>query len=190
MASHPVTRYTPEQYLEIERAAAFRSEYISGDMVAMSGASRPHNVISGNLHAALHNALELQPCEVYMNNMRVNVGAAFFYPDVVVACPEIQLLDDHADTLLNPTVIIDVLSPSTEAYDRGEKFARYSEIPSLQDYILVSQDRCRIEQFARQSGGKWLLSVFTTPESIVDLSAIGCDLKVANAYRKVAFAAQ
>jgi Uma2 family endonuclease len=185
MASQAITRCTREQYLAIERAAPFRSEYVAGDIVAMSGASRAHNMITLNVGAALNAQLQTGPCEAYVADMRVNVGAAFFYPDVIVACEEIHLLDDHQDTLLNPTVIFEVLSPSTEAYDRGEKFARYSEIPSLQDFVFVSQERFRIEHLARVDGGKWLLSVYTEPDSVLDLSSVGCRITLADAYRKV-----
>jgi Uma2 family endonuclease len=146
------TRYTPEQYLERERTAEFRSEYISGEVFAMAGASFDHGIIISNVTRSLNTQLEDEPCIVILNDLRVqaNVTGPYFYPDIVVVCDEPRFGDDRQDTLLNPTVIIEVLSPSTEADDRGEKFVYYRRIPSLQEYVLVSQNTPRIERFVRQ----------------------------------------
>src|SRR5262245_5122353 len=126
------TRYTPEQYLALERKADFRSEFCNGFITAMAGASREHNLPAGNLHAEIRSQLKGRPCETYVNDLRVLVSRTglYTYPDVVAVCGEAQFLDDEVDTLLNPTVIVEVLSPSTESYDRGRKFGHYRQLPS------------------------------------------------------------
>jgi Uma2 family endonuclease len=169
----------------MERAAEFKSEYVGGEIFMMAGASLRHNRIVLNIGAALSESLATGRCEPFVSDMRVNVGAAYFYPDVVVVCGEIELVGNIQDTLLNPTVIFEVLSPSTEGFDRGEKFARYAEIPSLQDYILVSQDHCRIEHYTRHADDKWLFAPYAKPDATVDLPSIGCIVRAEDVYRKV-----
>ena len=128
-------RYTPEQYLELERKAPYKNEFVNGQIYAMPGASRAHNLITGNTHREVSSQLRGRPCETYVSDMRVKVNTTglYTYPDVVVVCGEIRFDDAQKDTLLNPTVLIEVLSPSTEAYDRGEKFAHYRRLASLQE---------------------------------------------------------
>ncbi|MCG9129442.1 Uma2 family endonuclease, partial [Candidatus Poribacteria bacterium] len=140
--------YTPEEYLIKERSADFKSEYRDGDIVAMPGASRQHNLITVNISSGLHIQLIDRSCEVYTNDMRVKVSdtGLYTYPDVVVVCEEPNFEDNNFDTLLNPTVIVEVLSPSTETYDRNEKFTSYQTLESLQEYILVSQNNKVVEQ--------------------------------------------
>src|ERR1019366_2678061 len=159
MATQPKTFLTPEQYLEIERQAEFKSEYYDGEMFAMGGARRGHNLIVWNLAGELGQQLRKRPCEAYQHDMRVRVSATglYAYPDTVIVCGEPQFLDATQDTLLNPTVIVEVLSPSTEAYDRGRKFELYRAIPSLTHYLLVSPERMSAELFTRQEEGRWLL---------------------------------
>ena len=180
--------YTPEQYLEIERASEFRSEYISGEVFAMAGASFEHGIVISNLTRLLNTLLDDEPCIVIPNDLRVqaNVTGPYFYPDVVVACDEPRFGDDRNDTLLNPTIIIEVLSPSTEAYDRGEKFIHYRRIASLREYVLVAQNTARIERFVRQ-GDFWLLAESAGREASVTLETIGCTLELSDVYRKVTF---
>jgi len=192
MASLPIQRYTPEQYLEIDRHAEFKSEYLNSEIFAMAGASRAHNLISGNIFIAFSLQLRTQPCETYMNDMRVQTSPAGLYtfPDVVVVCGQPQFRDDHADTLLNPTVIVEVLSPTTEAFDRGEKFAQFRRLPSLTDYLLVSQTQPRAEHFARTPDGLWLLSEADGPQAQIALPSIGCTLLLSDLYNKVPFAAE
>ena len=189
MARRPKTFLTPEQYLEIERKAEFKSEYYGGEMFAMSGARRFHNLINWNLARTLDRHLRNRPCEAYQNDMRVRVNATglYAYPDTVVVCGEPQFLDETQDTLLNPTVIVEVLSPSTEAYDRGGKFELYRAIPSLNYHLLVSSERMSAELFTRQAEGGWLLTGATLPEDTIDLPAVGVRFTLADLYEKVEF---
>lgn len=188
MATRARRIFTPDEYLALERAADYKSEYYSGEIYSMAGASRAHNLIVANVTSAFVVALRGRPCEAYANDMKVRGEStgAFTYPDVVVVCGEPRFLDDHGDVLTNPTVIVEVLSESTEAHDRGEKFAHYRRIESLQEYVLVSQSRRRVERFARQDVNHWLLSETSEPDAVVALPSIGCDLRLADIYDKVA----
>jgi Uma2 family endonuclease len=179
---------TPDHYLALERQATHRSEYINGHIFAMAGASRQHNLIAGNVFGELRAQLRGRPCEAYINDMRVKVGVTglYTYPDVAALCGEPHFEDRHLDTLLNPSVIVEVLSPSTEAYDRGEKFAHYRRLESLRDYVLIAQDKVRVEHYVRQ-GDQWILSEASDLSSVVHLSSIGCDLVLLDIYDKVEF---
>ena len=187
MASLPArTLFTPEEYINQERKALHKSEYLNGQVLAMSGASRVHSLITGNIFNELYNQLVESNCEVHSSDMRVCPSpAAYFYPDVVVACGESSFEDNFSDTLLNPVVIVEVLSPSTAAFDRGEKFDHYRQLASLQDYILVSQTRIHVEHY-RQQGGQWEHAEFRTPEDVLPLTSIGCKIAVQDVYRRVA----
>jgi Uma2 family endonuclease len=187
MSSLPKPYYTPEQYLDRERQADYKSEYFAGEIFAMAGASRTHNLISGNVSASLTAQLRDRPCEVYANDMRVQADQSrqYSYPDVVVVCGEPQFRDGREDTLTNPLVIVEVLSPSTEANDRGEKFMRYRRVASLTDYVLMSQNARHIEHFVKQPDGSWRMTEANGPEGNILLSSIGCVLPLADAYNKV-----
>jgi Uma2 family endonuclease len=189
MAVHSKPYLSPEQYLAIERAAEERSEYLDGEMVAMTGGSRNHGLIVGNLVRELGSQLRDQPCEVYPTDLRVRVSPTglYTYPDVVVACGEPRFEDEQLDTLLNPTVILEVLSPTTESYDRGRKFEHYRTLDSLAEYLLVSQDRPRIERFLRQDDGLWLFGDAAGLAAALVLPSIGCELRLAEVYAKVRF---
>jgi len=179
---------TPEEYLAAERKATARHEYVDGYVYAMTGASRAHNLITVNLASELITCLRGRPCETYANDMRVKVEPTglYSYPDVVVVCGPPQLEDEHTDTLLNPTLIVEVLSPSTEAYDRGDKSAHYRQLPSLQEYVLAAQDRPAVERFVRQEGA-WLLAEVKGVDATVTLDAIGCALSLREIYERVDF---
>lgn len=181
-------RYTAEQYLMLERKAAYKSEYINGQIIAMSGASRAHNLIAGNIYREISLQLRGRPCEVYISDMRVKVSLTglYTYPDVVAVCGDIRFDDEQNDTLLNPTVIVEVLSPSTEAYDRGEKFAHYRRLESLQEYLLVAQDKVCVEHYVRQ-GDQWVLSEISSSSDTVHLASIGCEVALKEVYDKVEF---
>ena len=179
---------TPEEYLVMEREAAFKSEYRDGKIVAMPGASRQHNLITVNLSSGLHIQLLERGGEVYVNDMRVKVSntGLYTYPDVVVVCDEPRFDDNHFDTLLNPTVLVEVLSPSTENYDRNDKFLSYQTLESLQEYILVSQNGVHVEQYICQDG-KWILREFRSLDDVLQIASIECELALRAIYAKIKF---
>ena len=183
------THLTPEEYLALERVAEVKSEYVDGDMIAMPGSSREHNLIVTNLIAELREQLKGRPDVVYPSDLRVAIPAdgRYTYPDVSVVLGESRFQDHHADTLLNPTLIIEVLSPGTESYDRGRKFQFYRSIDSLAEYLLITQYERRVEQFVRGEDG-WSLLEHTTSAAIVPLPSVGCQLEVAEIYDKVPIA--
>ena len=189
MAVHSKPYLTPQEYLAIERAAQERSEYLDGGMVTMTGGSRNHNLIAGNVFGELRQQLKDRSSEVYANDLRVRVSdtGLYTYPDVVVVRGEPRFEDEHFDTLLNPTLIVEVLSPTTESYDRGKKFEHYRALGSLAEYLLVSQDEPRIERFLRQDGGVWLFVEVAGLDAALALPSIGCELRLAEVYRKVRF---
>jgi Uma2 family endonuclease len=191
MSAHAQPSLTPEQYLEIERAAEFRSEYYNGCMYAMSGASLNHVLITGSLNAELRAALKKGPCLVGGTDLRLRVSPTglYTYPDIVVICGSPKFAEDQKDTLLNPTFVVEVLSPSTEAYDRGFKSAQYRKIDSLQEYALVSQTEPGLEVFRRQPAGGWLLSEFAGLDVVCRLDSLGCEIPLAEIYAKVTFSA-
>ena len=186
MSSAKPSLLTPGEYLALERKAGIRSEYIAGRMFAMSGASRRHSLIAGNFHGEIWSRLRGRECEVHMNDMRVKVSppGLYTYPDIVAVCGEARFEDNELDTLVNPTVIVEVLSESTEAYDRGEKFAHYRRLETLREYVLVAQDKIRIEHFRRE-GDEWILSEVSAPEATLHLGSIDCHIGVAAIYDKV-----
>ncbi len=191
MASLPAqTLFTAEEYITQERKAQHKSEYLNGQIFAMSGASRAHSLITSNISNRLYNQLMESDCEVHSSDMRVQASpAAYFYPDVLVVCDEPRFADDVFDTLLNPIVIVEVLSPATAAYDRGEKFKHYQQRTSLQDYILVSQHRCCVEHYQRQDQHSERTE-FCAPEDVMPLISIGCEISLHDIYRRVAVANQ
>ncbi len=189
MSTVPVRKLTEAQYLEIERKAEFKSQFYRGEMFAMSGASREHNRISRNLIARIDERLREGPCEVYGSDMRVRVDLTglYTYPDVVIACGELRFVDDHVDTLTNPKVLFEILSDSTEKYDRGTKSNHYRQIESLQEYVLVSQTDPHVEVFHRQPDGNWLLREARALEESITLHSIGITLPLSEIYLRVEF---
>jgi Uma2 family endonuclease len=187
MSSPKPSLLTPGEYLEIERASEIRSEFIAGRMFAMSGASRRHSFIAGNFFRELSSQVRGRDCEAHMNDLRVKVSPTglYTYPDIVAVCGA-HFEDEETDTLLNPTVIVEVLSASTEAYDRGEKFAQYRRLDSLREYVLVAQDKIRIEHYRRE-GEEWILSEVSDPDATLHLSSIDCHVGIAAIYEKVDF---
>ena len=187
MSTQLKTYLTPQEYLAVEREAEFKSEYFNGEMFAMSGASRKHNLIVTNIVRELSQQFRGRPCEVYSSDMRVKVSATglYTYPDSIVVCSEPKFEDAHVDTLLNPTLIVEVLSASTAAYDRGQKFAHYRGIESLSEYVLVSQDECKVEHFAKQSDRQWLQTVVQSLEAEINLDSIQGVLRLREIYDRV-----
>jgi Uma2 family endonuclease len=190
MATAALTYYTPEEYLALERHAEFKSEYIDGRIVAMTGASAPHNRIAGSVHAELRARFRNGPCESFIGDMRVQIseGRRYTYPDVVAVCGEPKFQDGALDTLMNPALIVEVLSPTTEAYDRGEKFQHYRMIETLQEYVLVEQDRPLVERFVRH-GEFWHLATVSGLEASLELTSVGCTLPLREIYERVRFPA-
>ena len=185
-------RLTPEEYLRIERAAEWKSEYIDGKMLAMASAPPRHVLITTNLVGELRDRLRETPCTTYAADLRVATDKRrhYAYPDVVVACEPLQFVDEDRDTITNPTLIAEVLSESTEKYDRGAKFERYRSVPTLAEYLLVSQDRVHIELYTRQPDGAWVLREWNDSGAEIDLASLSCLLKIREVYAKVDFGAQ
>jgi Uma2 family endonuclease len=187
MSRNIKTYITPEEYLALEREVEYKSEYHNGEIFAMTGASRKHNLISTNIVTSLNVQLRGKPCEVYGSDMRLKVTATglYTYADVVVVCGEPRFEDDYVDTLLNPTLVIEILSKSTERYDRIAKSGYYRTLRSLVEYLLVAQESSRIEQYTRQADEQWVLSETRSLEGLVDLQSIGCSLPLRDVYDKV-----
>jgi Uma2 family endonuclease len=180
-------RFTPQEYLARERnSPGSKSEYVNGHIYAMGGASLAHNRIVYNLAGELRNQIRGGPCSAVSNDMRVKVPQTemYTYPDVIVFCGEPRLEDDHFDTLLNPTIIIEVLSPSTERYDRGDKWAHFRLIESLQMYVLLAQDQIRAETFMRR-GDEWVYAEASGEEGVLNLEAAGCSIPLGSIYELV-----
>ena len=181
------TLYTPEEYLAMERSGEMRHEFFQGEIFAMAGGSRRHNGISANIIRLLGNQLLERDCTVYGSDMRVRVPAAekYTYPDIVAVCGEEVFEDENEDTLLNPSLIIEVLSKSTEAYDRGTKFEYYQTIESFREYVLIAQEPFRVEQFVRKDINVWTYFEFRKPEDVVELNSINCELSLRDIYHKI-----
>jgi Uma2 family endonuclease len=178
---------SPDEYLAIERRSEVKHEYFAGEMFAMAGATEEHNVIAANVLAAIHLQFKGRPCKVYSSDMRVKVVATGLrtYPDVVALCGEAQFEDNEHDTLTNPVLLVEVLSDSTEAYDRGKKFEHYRRVPSFREYLLIAQDRAHVERYLRSEDGQWVLSEYSDLAAVIDLSSVGCTLSLSDVYDKV-----
>jgi|SRR5882724_9623716 len=186
--SEPHRRLSLEEYLALERQSEAKHEFLNGEIFAMTGASLQHNRIVRNVAGILYSQLLGRPCEAFIGDMRLRVEATGLhtYPDIVVVCGEPRLTDAELDTLLNPTLIVEVLSSSTEAYDRGKKFAHYRTIESLAEVVLISQEPVEVERFSRQpEGGGWLLLEANRLEDRLPLPSIGCELPLAAVYERV-----
>ncbi len=199
--SRPVGVFTIEQYLALERAAAERHEYIDGEIIAMAGEKLPHGIISTNLIGLFVAQLKGTPCFAVAKDTKVrsglgvvparNVSGMFSYPDILIVCGEPEYFDDVGDVIVNPSAIVEVLSPSTESFDRGEKFQRYRTWnATLNDYMLVSQTRPCIEYFRRLPDGTWNMREAVGLEATVAIESIGCELKLADVYDRITFADQ
>jgi Uma2 family endonuclease len=180
---------SPKEYLAMERKAEVKSEYYKGELFAMAGASRIHNLITTNIVRWLGNELLERPCSVYSSDMKVKTNEIdkYTYPDIVITCEEEKFEDKEEDILLNPMVIIEILSDSTEAYDRGKKFSHYQYINSFIEYILVSQDTYKVEKFIRQQDNKWLYEEFHNNDDSLTIESINCELPLHEIYRKLEF---
>jgi Uma2 family endonuclease len=187
--AQPSRRLTEAEYLEIERAAQFKSEFFDGEMFAMAGGTPQHSLIATNLAAEFKNGLRNNSCTAYNTDLRIKIQATglLTYPDLSVVCGSLQFAEGTDDTVVNPTVLAEVLSDSTEAYDRGRKFEHYRQIPTLQEYLLVSQTEPRIEQFIRRTDGRWLLSEAAGLEKKLELPSLKITIALSEVFAKVNF---
>lgn len=190
MSALPKTALNPKEYLKFERASHVKHEYFSGEIFAMAGAKRRHNLIALNIGSEIRTNLKGKDCEAYPSDMRVFVEkfGLYTYPDISVVCGKPQFQDDVLDTLLNPALLIEILSDSTESYDRGRKFQHYRSIDSLREYVLVSQNDARIEKYIKQGNGFWVLSEAAGIDSEITFESIGCTIALAEVYDKIDFA--
>jgi Uma2 family endonuclease len=181
--------YTPEQYLEIETQAEYRSEYYDGEVVPMAGGSPNHNQIAGNFYAALNFALRMQPYRVFMTDLRLWIPrqSIYTYPDVMVVAGNLEFAEGRKDTITNPVLIVEVLSKSTKNFDLGEKFEFYRTIPSFKEYILIDQTKIHVEQFAKTDDNKWILSEYEDENAILALSNIQFEIPLVDIYSRVEF---
>lgn len=191
MSALPQRKYiSPEEYLTAERESLERHEYFDGEIFQMAGASLNHAAITGNVGAELHAQLKGRDCRVLQTDMRVHIPKTglFTYPDILVVCGKPQLLPDkYLDTLTNPTLIIEVLSSSTEGYDKGAKFDNYRSLESLREYVLVSQEAKKVIRYTKQTNGSWVLMDFIGDKTEIELSSIECILTIEGIYDKVEF---
>ena len=189
MSTLPKKYLTPQEYLARERMAEYRSEFFGGEIFAMAGASANHNLIVLNTGSTLREQLKKKPCLVFPSDLKLRVEATglYTYPDLSIVCGEPILETSHKDVLLNPIVLVEVLSDSTEGYDRGRTFQHYRTIPSLRHYILIAQDRYFIECYSRQTDGTWVLTDCRDADGSLELSTINCRLSAEEVYAKVNF---
>ncbi|MFO0811518.1 MAG: Uma2 family endonuclease [Gemmataceae bacterium] len=189
MSAVPKTLLTPQEYLARERKAAYKSEYYRGEMFAMAGASEEHCLAKDNLAREVGMQLKGGPCKVVTSDLRVKVDATglYTYPDVVIYCGKAEFEDDHFDILLNPTALVEVLSDSTEKYDRGKKFHHYQRIATLQEYILVAQDEPLVERFVRQPSGDWLVTKYAGFDATLEFTSVPVRVLLADIYRGIEF---
>jgi Uma2 family endonuclease len=188
VASSPITKVTAEEYLALDREAEFRSEFIDGEIIAMSGGSMRHARLAGSMFGQFYVALQGSECEAFNSDFRVRASSQIYvYPDVVVVCGRPVLADERQDILLNPRVIVEVLSPSTEHHDRGVKFQNYRTIETLRDYILVAQNPVRIEQYTRGQANTWTLREYQEIGDMLLIESVGISLPIARIYERIEF---
>lgn len=187
MQAPPTSPLDEAAYLELERSGSSRHEFLRGELYAMAGGSLQHSQLQVNLISLLHAALRDRPCVVNSSDLRIKIEETglLTYPDVSVFCGAPRFVDGHQDTLLNPLLIAEVLSPSTESYDRGAKFAHYRQLESLQEYLLISQEEARVERILRRDDGEWSLRCVTGLEGVLALSSVGVSLPLSELYHKV-----
>jgi Uma2 family endonuclease len=189
MALERTPLLTQEEYLAFERQSEMKHEYVAGEILAMTGVSRRHSLINTTTSAYLEFRLRDRPCELHQSDVRVKIAklGIYTYPDIVVVCGKPEFEDPEVDTLLNPTVIIEILSPSTQSYDRRLKFHRYQLIPSFREYLLIAQDARRVDHYIRQPDDRWFPTTYTHPDDVITLPSLDCTLPLAEVYRRVTF---
>ena len=179
--------YTPEEYLALEEKADGKSEYYQGEIFAMAGGSYNRNVIAGNFYSGLNQSLQARPCVAFTSDMRLFVEQVdlYTYPDVMVVCGQPQFIKGRTDTVTNPLVIVEVLSNSTQDYDRGLKFEFYRTLDSLRNFLLIDQHRVHVEYFHKLEDGRWVLVEFKNAEKTITIESIGIEIPIARIYHKV-----
>lgn len=189
MSAVPITLYTLAEYLAREEGAEYKSEFYQGQIFAMSGGSPEHNTASVNILTALRGRLRGLPCRPFNSDQQIRIppNGLVAYPDVSVVCGELQRDPKAPNAINNPSVVFEVLSDSTENYNRGKKFDLYRQLESLREYILVAQDEAHVERFVRQADDSWLLTVFKGLDAVVELATLGCSLTLAEVYEDVTF---
>ena len=187
MVAKPQKYYSPVEYLALEETAEYRSEFYQGEIFAMSGGSANHNRITRNLVVALEAAFEGKPCEAFITDMRLLVkkNGLYTYPDVMVVCGKLAFVKGRTDTITNPVAIVEVLSESTQGYDRGAKFELYRAIETLQDYVLIDQARVHVEYFRKLEDGRWLLTEFNELEGVLRLESVAVEVSLDRVYQRV-----
>ena len=181
--------YSVEEYFRIDEDTEYRNEYYRGEIFAMSGGTANHNRIAGNIFGELYSKLANGPCEAFISDLRILVERAelYTYPDVAVVCGPLKFVEGRTDTITNPIVIVEVLSPSTESYDRGKKFEFYRGLDTLRDYVLIDQDRLYVEHFSHAGDRQWMLRVFDDAADVLDLESIGVQIALSTIYQRVAW---
>jgi Uma2 family endonuclease len=189
MSTAALNYYTPDEYLALERNAEFKSEYVDGRIIAMAGITATHNLLMSAFSALLYIQFTERPCTVFLADMRVRFGRGrqYTYPDVAAVCGTPQFEDKVLDTLLNPSLIVEVLSDSTEAYDRGDKFKGYQALDSLREYVLVSQKEVKVERFVRQ-GEFWSYAEFAGADAVLPLESLDCEIPLREIYGRTRLA--
>jgi Uma2 family endonuclease len=189
MASNPKQRLTPEEYLELERKAEFKSEYFFGKIYALDGASPEHSTITFNLAVEVGTQLRGTPCQGFSGDMKIRTGDSWLYayPDLSIVCDEPLFHDEKGEVLINPKVIFEILSPSTEKFDRGAKFLHYQVMNTFTDYVLIAQDEPHVEHFTRQQNGWILYNIIRDLESKLSISSIDCTISLAGLYDRIKF---
>lgn len=189
MLAQPQNYVSLDAYFTLEETSGIKHEYYRGVVYAMTGASPRHNLIATNVIASLHAQLRGKPCTVYPSDLRLKVEhtGLYTYPDSLVVCDPLRLDSARPNTILNPTVLVEILSPSTKDYDRGTKFQHYRTIETFQEYVVIEQDRVHIEHYVRQDADHWLLIDYHRKEQVLNLQSIGCQLTLEDVYEKVIF---
>ncbi len=191
MTSSALKRCSFEEYLALEESSEVKHEYFDGEIFAMAGGTAEHSLIATNLSGEVRTSVKGSDCQVHGSDMKVLTASGLgTYPDASVACAEPQYEDKKRTTLINPIVIVEVLSESTEAYDRGKKFEHYQTIESLREYVLVAQDRVHVDRFTRQENGQWLLAGYSDLDEAIELPSLACSVPLAEIYRGVEFPAE
>jgi Uma2 family endonuclease len=192
MSAQPTSLVSVAEYLAFERRQPDKHEFFDGEIYLQAGASIAHNLITANIIGVLHQQLRANPCTILPSDMRVRTPRhkQYMYPDATIICGSPIFDDEYHDTIINPTVIFEVLSPSTEQYDRGRKFQAYRRLSTLQEYVLISQTMMRIEHFKRQNEMMWLMIEYTQPDQVIELTSVACTLPLTTLYEKVGLVAE